>query len=184
MNNPIASIMRPRRSGGQYQSRLNRTQSPARMTVIPVVSVLLASMASALPIFTAGPLLPPLGLMVFLAWRLMRPGIWPVWAGLPFGLFDDIFSGQPFGSAGLTWSLAMLAMEIIDSNAVWRDHWQDWLIATIIIILVLFAGLWFVSLAHSAPGATILLPQIILSALFFPLVVRLCARLDSWRLAT
>jgi rod shape-determining protein MreD len=46
---------------------------------------------------------------------------------------DDIFSGQPFGSAGLLWSLAMLTIEIIDSRAIWRDYIQDWLIAALLI---------------------------------------------------
>ena len=108
-----------------------------------------------------------------------------MWVGLPFGLFDDVFNGQPFGSSALLWSLAMIGMEeIADRWAIWRNYWQDWLIASIIIILALFAGLWFVALASTAPGAFILLPQIIISVLLFPLIVRLCAKLDSWRLAT
>jgi len=184
MKNPLPALARKRRSSSSYQSRLNREQSPFRMTAIPVASVILASMVATLPIITTQPLLPPLGLMVLLAWRMMRPGIWPVWAGLPFGFLDDIFNGQPFGSSALLWSLAMIAMEIADSWAIWRDYWQDWLIAGVIIIVSILAGLWFVHLAHSAPGATVLLPQIIISILLFPLIVRLCAKLDSWRLAT
>ncbi|MEE9432884.1 MAG: rod shape-determining protein MreD [Sphingorhabdus sp.] len=184
MKSPLPAMMRTRRSRSRYQSEIDRSQSPVWMTVIPIASVLLASMITSLPIIAAQPLLPPLGLMVFVAWRLMRPGIWPMWAGLPFGLFDDIFSGQPFGSGGLIWSLVMLGMELVDTYMIWRDHWQDWLIGAIIIALALLVGLWFVGLAYNAPGAVILLPQIILSVLLFPLVVRLCARLDSWRLAT
>lgn len=173
---------RSRRSS--YQSRLNRTRSPLRMRAVPIISVLLASMLpSFLPILISEPLMPPFGLMLFLSWRLMRPGLWPIWAGLPFGLFDDVFSGQPMGSGALIWSFAMLGMEMLDSRAIWRDHWQDWLLGTIIIILALFIGLWFVSLGYNSAGATILLPQIIISVLLFPLVVRFCARLDGWRLA-
>jgi rod shape-determining protein MreD len=97
---------------------------------------------------------------------------------------DDLFSGQPFGSAGLLWSLAMLALEIIDSRAIWRDFFQDWLIASLLITAVLLGGLWIAGLAHAAPEPSLLIPQIILSILLYPLVVRICARLDCWRLAT
>jgi rod shape-determining protein MreD len=75
-------------------------------------------------------------------------------------------------------------VEIIDSRAIWRDHIQDWLIASLSIIAVLLGGLWVASLAHAVPDAIVLLPQMTLSILLYPLVVRICARLDSWRLAT
>ena len=181
MKGPISALTRPSRS---YRSRLNRTQSPARMTAIPIISVLMASMLTALPFIETQALLPPFGLMIFLAWRLLRPGLWPMWAGLPFGMFDDMFSGQPFGSAALIWTLAMLSIEIIDSRAMWRDHLQDWLIASFVIVLALFGGLLIVGFVHVRPDAITLLPQIMLSILVYPLVVRFAARLDRWRLAT
>jgi rod shape-determining protein MreD len=185
MSADIPLLQRKRRSKSNYQSRLNRERSPLKMAAIPIISVLFASMITTLPIITPQPILPPLGLMVLLAWRMLRPGIWPMWVGLPFGLFDDVFNGQPFGSSALLWSLVMIAMEeIADRLAMFRNYWQDWLIASIIIITVLLVGLWFVGLAATAPGASILLPQIIISVLLFPLIVRLCAKLDSWRLAT
>ncbi len=167
-----------------YESRIERHPSPTRIVAVPIVSVMLASMVTALPLFPGTPLLPPLGFMMLLAWRLMRPGIWPVWIGLPLGLYDDLWSGQPFGSAGLIWSLTMLAIELIDARAVWRDHIQDWFLAAIALILALFGGLAITGLAYRAPEANIVVPQILLSILLFPMIVRLCARLDRWRLAT
>jgi len=184
MKIPVTAIRLPTRPAREYESRFDREQSMLKMLAIPIASVALASMITALPIFTDEPLLPPFGLLMFLSWRLMRPGLLPVWSGVPFGLMDDLFSGQPFGSAGLLWSLAMLIIEIIDSRAIWRDHVQDWLIAAILIAAVLLGGLWIAGMAHAAPKPVVLLPQIILSILLYPLAVRICARLDSWRLAT
>ncbi|MES2782839.1 MAG: rod shape-determining protein MreD [Pseudomonadota bacterium] len=184
MKIPVSAIRLPTRPGREYESRFDREQSMLKMLAIPIASIVLASMVTTLPIFSSQPLLPPFGLLMFLSWRLMRPGLLPVWSGVPFGLMDDLFSGQPFGSAGLLWSLAMLIIEIIDSRAIWRDYVQDWLIAALLITAVLLAGLWIAGLAYSAPEPMILLPQIILSILLYPLVVRICARLDSWRLAT
>ena len=167
MKRPAKIPLGRQRSGGSaYQSRLNRTASPFCMRAVPIASVLIASMLpSLLPIISTQPLMPPLGLMIFIGWRLMRPGLWPVWAGLPFGLFDDVFSGQPLGSAALIWSLAMLALEIMDSRAVWRDHLQDWLLGGVVIISALLLGLFFVGLGYNSAGPVILIPQAILSIL-------------------
>lgn len=184
MKNPVTAIRLPIRPGREYESRFDREQSLLKMLAIPIASVVLASTVTTLPIFTAQPLLPPFGFLMFLAWRLMRPGLLPVWSGVPFGLMDDVFSGQPFGCAGILWSLAMLTIELIDSRAIWRDYIQDWLIASLLIVAVLLGGLWIAGLAHAAPGVQVLLPQMLLSILLYPLVVRICARLDSWRLAT
>ena len=117
MKIPVTTIRLPTRPAREYESRFDREQSLLKMLAIPITSVAIASMITALPIFTEEPLLPPLGLLMFLSWRLMRPGLLPVWSGVPFGLMDDLFSGQPFGSAGLLWSLAMLSIEIIDARA-------------------------------------------------------------------
>ena len=184
MKIPVTTIRLPTRPVREYESRFDREQSLLKMLAIPIASVAIASMITALPIFTKEPLLPPLGLLMFLSWRLMRPGLLPVWSGVPFGLMDDVFSGQPFGSAGLLWSLAILVIEIIDARAIWRDHLQDWFIAAILIAAVLLGGLWIAGMAHAAPDPAVLIPQIILSILLYPLAVRICARLDSWRLAT
>lgn len=187
MKGPIKVLtkpLRPLRLGRDYQSRLNREQSPLKMLIIPIISVVLASMVTAMPIITDQALLPPLGFMVFLAWRLLRPGLLPMWAGLPFGLMDDMLSGQPFGSAGLLWSLSMLAIELIDVRGAWRDYWQDWFIAGVLIIAYLLAALWIVGLAHTRPDAISLLPQTVISLLTYPLAVRFVSMLDRWRLST
>lgn len=170
------------RSG--YRSRLNREQSPWRMRFVPVISVLIASALTSLPFIVEQPFLPPFGLMVFLAWRLMRPGLWPVWAGLIFGMFDDCFSGQPFGSAALIWSLAMIGLELLDQRAAWRDHLQDWFIGSLVLLFSLISQWAIIAWAFTAPSLTALLPQMVISVLLFPLTVRFCARLDAWRLAT
>jgi len=183
VKNPVTAIRLPLRPGREYESRFDREQSMLKMLAIPIASIVVCSMITTLPVLTTQPILPPFGFLMFLAWRLMRPGLLPVWSGVPFGLIDDIFSGQPFGSAGLLWSLAILTIEFIDSRAIWRDHFQDWLIASLLIAAALLGGLWFAALAHAAPGAIVLLPQIWLSILLYPLIVRICARLDSWRLA-
>lgn len=162
--------------------RINRQTTPLRQIGVPVASVMLASLAPLLPIVSSAPVLPPFGLLFLLAWRLLRPGLWPVWAGAPLGLFDDLISGQPIGSAVLVWSLALIFLDLVEQRLVWRNLWQDWLLAALCIIGVLAGGLAINNrLSGNAPLA-ILFPQMILSVSLYPVVLRLVARLDRVRL--
>jgi hypothetical protein len=66
-----------------------------------LAAILFGSLPPWLPIIAPAPVPPPLGFLLLLAWRLLRPGLLPPWAGLPLGLFDDLYSGQPTGSGPL-----------------------------------------------------------------------------------
>jgi len=136
-----------------------------------------------LPLIAAWAYLPPLGLLLFLAWRLLHPSLWPVWIGLPLGLWDDLLSGQPAGSAMGLWTLTLLAIDFVDQRTYWRGHWQDWLIAAISTAIIILTG---AALAHSLESMSSLIPlvglQIVVSILLFPMMVRVAAWLDSIRL--
>ena len=147
---------------------------------VPIVSVLLGSLVTIVPIIATGAVLPPFGLLVLIGWRLLRPELLPVWAAAPFGLFDDLVSGQPMGSAVLLWTAAFFAIELFDTRLVWRDFWQDWLIAAGAIAFVLIGGRLIAS-PIAAHVDTMLLVQILVSVMLFPLVARLVAWLDRKR---
>lgn len=153
-----------------------------RVRVVPVLATMLASLATILPMIATAPLMPPAGFVMLLAWRLLRPELWPVWIGIPLGLFDDIFSGQPIGTAMSLWTIALLIFDLIDSYVIWRDYWIDWLLAAIALTLYVIAGYWFSGQRGSPMELGVLIPQILLSILIFPLFVRICVRLDRWRL--
>lgn len=163
--------------------RITRQRSRLRVEGTPILSVMLGSMTVALPIIAQSPVLPPFGLLMLLGWRLLRPDLWPVWMALPLGLFDDIMSGQPLGSAMFLWTVVMLGVELGSSRIFfWRDYLQDWLIAAISISLCIVGGFYFARLAGGGGTILLVLPQIMWSILFYPAVARLCAVLDRWRL--
>ncbi len=166
------------------RSRLDRKPSQWRIKMIPAATVVAGSMITTFSIITDYPILPPLGLLVLLAWRLIRPGFWPVWAGFPLGFVDDIFSGQPIGSAAFLWSVIFIVLESIDRKAIRRDYWQDWLIASIAIIFVLIGGMLIVDFQTNLLRLDILIPQILLSILLYPFIARVIGAIDSWRVAT
>lgn len=163
-----------------FGSRINRAQSPLLAYGLPWLTILLGSLTPWLPIIAAAPILPPFGLMFLLAWRLVRPGLLPLWAGLPFGFFDDLYSGQPFGSGILLFSLVLLAVELIEIRFPWRNFWLDWATAT--VVLAGYLAITAVLSGASLVQLTVIVPQLVLSTVLFPVVARLVAQLDRLRL--
>ena len=156
---------------------LGRSEKMPRSIWLAPLSVVLGSMTTLLPVVATVPFLPPFGLMMLLAWRLMRGDSMKVWMPVPLGFFDDMLSGQPLGSAMLLWSAAVLMVDVLDTRLVWRDFWQDWLIASGAIAFVLIGGR-LVAAPFTAHVDTALLIQILISAALFPVVARYCAWLE------
>jgi hypothetical protein len=84
--------------------------------LIPVVSVMLGSLAPLLPMIVTSPIVPPFGFMMLLGWRLLRNDLWPVWAALPLGAFDDLFSGAPIGTAMSLWTVTFIARHVFSAG--------------------------------------------------------------------
>jgi rod shape-determining protein MreD len=165
-----------------YGRRTNRQHSPTRAAIVPYASVMIGSLAPIYFIFSTAPMMPPLGFMMLIAWRMARPGLFPLWIGLPLGAFDDLFSGQPFGSAILLWSSAMLALELIEARFPWRGFWQDWLAAGLSIAAYLFLALLLSGTTINVFMLLAIMPQILLSILLYPLIFSLILSLDRFRL--
>lgn len=174
----LPSLLDPR-----GRNRINRAPSPVLAYAVPWLSVALASAASGWVTIAATPAIPPLGFLVLVAWRQLRPGLLPAWAGLPLGLLDDLVSGQPAGSAVLLWSLALLALDAIEARWPWRNFVIEWAVAAVLIALDLFAGAMIASGADAAGWLPAVAVQTIVSALVYPIAGRAVARCDQLRLA-
>jgi rod shape-determining protein MreD len=156
---------------------MGQSEKPPRAVWLAPLSVMLGSLMTLLPVVAVVPFLPPFGLMVLLGWRMLRGDSMRVWVPVLLGFFDDMVSGQPLGSAMLLWTLCVLAIDVLDTRLVWRDFWQDWLIASGAIGFCLIAGR-LVASPFGAHVDTALLLQILASAALFPLIYRLCAWFD------
>lgn len=156
---------------------LSSTEERARPVWSAPVTIMLGSLVTLLPVVATFPFLPPFGLLMLLGWRLTRAEAIKAWVAVPLGLFDDMVSGQPLGSAMLLWAVCFLAIDVLDTRLVWRDFWQDWLIASGAIALCLIAGR-MVAVPFSAHVDTALLMQIIVCAALFPVASRFCGWLD------
>lgn len=166
--------------GGNY---INRVESPWRANSVHYVSIMLGSLLPVLFLADVMPVMPPLGLIMLVGWRVMRPGLLPLWVGVPLGAFDDLFSGQPFGSGILLFSITMISLEIFESRFPWRGFLQDWIAASISIALYIMSAI----VVSGAPLNPYLLmasgPQILLSVLLYPIIARMIAWLDRFRLS-
>lgn len=165
-----------------YRRKINRAPSPLIAQAMPWASIMLLSLMPFSPLIAAFPIMPPLAFMALLGWRMLRPGLLPVWAGAPLGAFDDLFSGQPFGSGILLWSLAMIVMELVDTKARWRGFLQDWLIAAGLIALYLVLALLLANAGGGDSPLRVIWLQVVLAVLAHPLVTRLVAMFDRLRL--
>nr|WP_246543654.1 rod shape-determining protein MreD [Novosphingobium profundi] len=133
-------------------------------------------------VIASAPMLPPFGFLLYLAWRQLRPGLLPLWAGLPLGLVDDLFSGQPFGAAVLLWSLAAIAIDLLEERFPWRNFAMEWLVATSLIILYVLASYLLTNLSAINAPIHVVVPQLVITIFAYPLIGHLVARLDRLRL--
>lgn len=162
--------------------RINRGPSPSLAIATPWLLVMLGSLVPAWPIVASAPLVPPLGFLLLIAWQQLRPGLFPVWAGLPLGLFDDLYSGQPFGSAVLLWSAAMILLDLVEVRMPWRGVALNWLAASGIATFYLIIAAQLADLAGGNSSLLHLVPQIVLSVLAYPIAAVLVGGADRFRL--
>ncbi|MFT3978226.1 MAG: rod shape-determining protein MreD [Sphingomonas bacterium] len=151
-----------------------------RARAIPWATVMAGSLVTIAPFGATLGLLPPCGLLMLLAWRLLAPLALRRWAPPLLGLFDDLLSGQPLGSAMLLWSLSFFLVDLFDQRTMFRDFWQDWLIAAAAIAMCLVGGR-FVASPLTAHVDVVLVIQIVVSILVFPLAARIVAWIDRKR---
>ena len=135
-----------------------------------------------LPTVVTAPLFPQFGLLMALAWRLLRPEMWPATMALPLGLADDLLTGHYLGTSMALWTITFLALDWLDHHVVWRDYWMEWLLAATAIVAI-NAGSWLFN--HGATMTNTLvadIPSTVAGILVYPAIVRLTAVLDRWRL--
>ena len=162
------------------EAPLDEVVAAHRARAIPWVTVIAGSLLTAIPMVATAPLMPPAGLLMLLAWRLLAPLALRVWAPALLGLFDDLVSGQPLGSAMLFWQLGAFLVALAERRTLFRGFGQDWLIAAGVIALCLVGGR-LVAAPLSARVDPVLGAQIVISILAFPLAARAVAFIDRKR---
>ena len=158
------------------------TRKHLRRRYVPIGTTIAASLLVLLPFVINGTYVPDFGYLAFISWRLLRPEMWTARTSLGLGFFDDLVSGNPLGQSMALWTITLLILDFIESRAVFRDFWMDWLLASA-LILFHTAGAWLIALMMgSRTEFHVLWPQIALSVLAYPVIARMVVLLDRWRL--
>ena len=153
-----------------------------RFRYVPLLSTLFAITLALLPIVAASPWMPNLGFLVLISWRLLRPEIWSAQVALGLGLAADLISGAPLGQSMLLWTATFLAFDYCDGLLGIRDFWLDWALAAG-ALLFHSVGVWYIALLMGSEiSFWIMVPQLALSVLAYPVAARLVVALDRWRL--
>lgn len=163
-------------------ARLNKGPR-AGAEYVPALTVVAGSLLSLLPIVSATGWWPDLGLLMLVAWRLLRADAWPAWWAAPLGFANDLIVGNPIGLSVVLWAAMMIAMDILDRRTQWRDYWIEWAIATLFIAIAELAQ-WRIAALGGAPVPIAITagPATLIAILCFPGAAFLAARIDRWRL--
>ena len=163
-------------------ARLNKGPR-AGAEYVPAATVVAGSLIALLPIVSATGWWPDWGLLMLVAWRLLRADAWPAWWAAPLGFVNDLVAGNPIGLSMALWAAMMIAMDILDRRTQWRDYWNEWGIAVLFIALAELAQWRVAALAGAAvPLGVTAGPAILVGVLCFPIAAYLAARVDRWRL--
>ncbi len=170
------------KSASTTRKSINRVPSPTLAIGVPWVSVILASILPGVLVIASAPIMPPMGFLLFISWRQLRPGLLPVWSGLPLGLVDDLYSGQPFGSAALLWSVSAIVTDVVEARLPWRSFLTEWLVASGMIAVYIVMGLALANWAGASTPLKVVAPLIMIAILVYPLAGRIVAFFDRIRL--
>lgn len=155
-----------------------RTHVPVSARTLAIGSILLGSLTAIIPMVASMPILPPFGLLTFVAWRVLRPHLLPNWSGVLFGLFDDLVSGNPIGTAMFLWGALSIAIDSSERYFPWRGFYHDWVISGISSTIYILMAALFGSAGTGTFDLLLFLPQILISICAAPLVMRLVVALD------
>ena len=154
-----------------------------RVRYVPVLTTLAAIALALLPVVAETTMVPDLGFMALVTWRLLRPEIWTPRMALVLGLVNDLVAGNPIGQSMLLWTGTFLVLDLIDIRLGYRDYWMDWAVAAGALILH-GVGTWYIALLMGSDlRFAVMAPQMGLSVLAYPVAARLVLALDRWRLA-
>lgn len=139
---------------------------------LPVLSVLLAIVAMALPLPLAWGVLPQLPLLLVLVWASLAPHLLPVYAALLLGIVADLVTGVPLGINAFLLPLGLVAVRIAESRTEVRSLFLDWVFTALVVLVASLVGWQMLAFAgHPAPIGPVL-AQAALTIIAWPLVVR------------
>ncbi len=164
-------------------SRIGRSDTPARIAIrhlVPACSVLAATVLMMAPLPLAWGVMPDFALLLLIVWARIQPRLLPPWAALLLGLFADATLGLPFGVLATLYPLVVVLARLGEARLESHDLLIDWGFAAMLLFLGYLLAFELLGFAGRAPALAPMLAQAGLSALAYPLVTAVAARLQRW----
>lgn len=180
---PTATLPDMVRSALASKRRIGQGPVPGAQ-YLPAATVVVASLLATLPIVTETGWFPAFGFLMLIAWRLYRDDVWPSWWAGPLGLVNDLVSGAPVGFSITLWTLAMIALDLLDRRTIWRDYWVEWALASVLIVLSEAAEWQVAAWMGARVDFASIVPPVLISIAAFPVAAWVVARADQWRLGS
>ncbi len=159
----------PRRIG-------DRGETLRRM--VPAGTVLLALLVMALPLPLAWGVMPHVALLFVMLWASIQPRLMPAWGAFLLGLFADLLFGGPIGIWALLFAATVVVIRLIEASTEGHALLFDWVMAGLVALAAhLLAWQLLRFLGSSAPAAPFL-AQAALTALAYPPVAAMAARIQ------
>lgn len=151
---------------------------PAWRWFVPATTVLLLLVLTTAPIILPWPALPALGLTAVFVWSTFQPGLMPPMLAFALGLVADALGGAPFGVSATLFALTALFVRLFERRFGHHRFGFDWAVLTLLTLV--HAGLTqqLLTIAGATPPLGPLLINAAATALAYPFVVLLCARIQ------
>ena len=149
---------------------------------VPWTSVVAGSLLAIFPLVATHGWWPDLGLMMLIAWRMQRSDPFPNWYAIPLGLLNDLLLLHPLGLSVVTFTFALLVVDIIDARKLRGFYATEWLVAAVLIALAKLLQLWVAAIMDAPMPLLSILPPIVISVLLFPIMAFIVTLLDRYRL--
>ena len=86
------------------------------------------------------------------------------------------------GSGIMLFSVAMITLEVIEYRWPWRHFAIEWAVAAVLIVVYIIATAFLAHMAGGVFSLILILPQLLLAVVVYPVVARAMGRADRLRL--
>lgn len=146
--------------------------------LVPAATVVLLLVLLTAPIILPWPALPALGLVAVFVWTTFQPGLMPPWLAFVLGLIADTLSGTPFGVEATLFAMTVIAVQLFERRFGHHRFGFDWIVLGVVAVVHAVLQWQFLGFAGVDGALRPLLIQAVTTALAYPLVVLLCARVQ------
>lgn len=159
-------------------SGIPRDRGETLRRLVPAGTVFLSLLLMALPLPLAWGVMPNIALLFVALWASIQPRLMPAWGAFLLGLFADLLFGAPIGIWALLFAASVVAVRLVEASAEGHTLLFDWVLAALLATAAHLLAWQMLGFLGLSPPVTPFLAQAALTALAYPPVAALAARIQ------